>query len=411
MTMELRDMSSIEDVDRNRRVLMCVDERFDDIQGLGQNYTESIQKSLSALGPLKRAEMELLFKKWEFMDLFSEAEVTVLMNEGTLRHSLIWKRLFSEVELLKTDKEIQHTGKRLLDHLKVYPITPFAGTFSASKLQSFMDCPRKFYFNYVEKVFPNIVLEKDFDQMTSGTIIHEIIERFFKDKLTLDGLPELTRSIMQVYIKEKNLTLPGEVYLQRELIFNHRAKNGIQFILNVQNITGEKIEWKIEESFQVTDGLVINGRIDCLGEGSNYLFLLDFKSTEFSASSSVEVADYEAIQLWTYAYASKNLVKDYEKKEVVLGYVVLDDPSKSNLLTVSAELAEKIKEAKLCKIHKFKEEFSLKLTEAHEKMKNLADTILNERVFSSKPRKPGACLFCELNKVCVKSEVQDVQDA
>jgi CRISPR/Cas system-associated exonuclease Cas4 (RecB family) len=408
MTMDLKDMSSLEDADRKRRVILCVDERFDDIQGLGQNYTETIQKALSSLGPLKRNELELLFKHWEFKDLFSHADVTVFMDEGTLKHSLIWKRLFADIELHKTSKELKQHERIIKDHFKTLDKKSFDSTYSASKLQTFIDCPRKFYFSYVEKVFPQILLEKDFDPMTSGTIIHEIIEKFFKENLNDGQLKALTSRVLQIYIKEKNLELPREVYLQRELIFNHRAFNGIQFIRDIESKLGEKVEWKIEEAFKLTEGFTMNGRIDCMGISQKYLFLLDFKSTEFSASSSSDVADLEAIQLWAYAHASRSMVKDFDKKNVVIGYVVLDDASKSNLLTSDEEFTKIIKDSKLCKIHKFKEEFSEKLKEAQEKMLALSVAISTEKEFLAKPRKGSSCDFCELNKVCVKNEMQNV---
>lgn len=405
MTIDLKDMSTLEDVDRKRRVILCVDDRFDDIQSLGQNYTESIQKALAALGPLKRNELELLFRQWEFRDLFTHADVTVMMGEGTLKHSLIWKRLFQDIELTKISKSTPANERVPKDYFQTLEKKTFAGSFSASKLQTFVDCPRKFYFSYVDKVFPNVMLEKDFDPMTSGTIIHEIIEKFFKENLSLDDLKPLTTKIMQIYIKEKNLVLPREVYLQRELIFNHRALNGIQFIRDLEQKLGDKIEWKIEEPFQMDEKFKLNGRIDCLGLGSKYLLLLDFKSTEFSASSSSDVADYEALQLWAYAHASENRI---QSKTVILGYVVLDDASKSNLLTSDEETAKVIKDSKLCKIHRFKDEFSQKLKEAQEKMTALSLAIQTEKDFKAAPRKDATCTYCELNKVCVKSEIVNV---
>jgi len=118
LNIDLKDMSSLEDVKRDRRVILCVDDRFDEIQSLGQNYTETIQKALSALGPLKRNELELLFKQWEFHDLFSQGEVLVLMSESTLKHSLIWKRLFNDVTLVASENKTQHAERKLWIILK-----------------------------------------------------------------------------------------------------------------------------------------------------------------------------------------------------------------------------------------------------------------------------------------------------
>lgn len=409
LTIDLKDMSSLEDVSRDRRVILCIDERFEDIQSLGQNYTESIQKALAALGPLKRNELELLFRQWEFRDLFSNAEVVVLMNEGTLKHSLIWKRLFADIELNRIVRESERPERKLMDHFQTLAKKTFNGSYSASKLQTYIDCPRKFYFSYVDKVFPEINLVKDFDPMISGTIVHKIIERYFNENIKVEDIKGLITEVMATYIKENHLVLPQEVYLQRELIFTHRSLNGIQFIRKIEETFNEKINWQIEAPFRVSEPFNINGRIDCIGVSDKYIILLDFKSTEYSASSNAEVSDYEAIQLWVYAHASASMVESFDKKTVILGYVVLDDPSESNLLTSDEETALKLKEAKFCKNTRLKDEFPLKLNEAREKMMALTLAIEAEKNFSAKPRKNTTCTYCELNKVCVKTEVTDVQ--
>lgn len=404
LNIDLKDMSSLEDIDRKRRVFFCIDERFEDIQGLGQNYPESIQKSLTSLGPMKRNELELLFKQWEFRDLFSDADVTVLMNEGTLKHSLVWKRLFSEIELVPQEKTFVSKERILKDHFASLEKKSFEGTFSASKFQTFIDCPRKFYFNFVDKVFPDIVFEKDFDPMTSGTIIHEIIEMYFKRNLSLDDIKSLTTEVMNKYIQMKSLKLPKETYLQRELVFLHRATNGIQFVKNLETMIGEKVEWKIEESFELSDELQVKGRIDCFGTSSKYAFLLDFKSSV--ASTATEVADLEAIQLWVYSLASKKKISP--SQSIVMGYIVLDDPEKSTLLADSLDFQELIKTNKFSKFHFFKDGLEEKLKAANEKLVALTLAIKSEKSFSAKPRKASQCDWCELNKVCVKSEIADV---
>jgi len=408
MLIDLKDVSSVEDIDQRRRVIICIDDRFDGIQGMNQKYTESILKSLSSIGPIKRNELDLLFKQWEFNNLFSQAEVLVLMNEEILRHNLIWKRIFSEISLNKVDKVIHNSQKKLSDPLADLERIQFNGSLSASKIQTFIDCPRKFYFGFVDKIFPQIIPEKDFDSMTSGTIIHEVIEKFFKDNAQDDDLNSIVKSVMQSHIVKKSLSIPNEVYLQRELIFNHRARNGINFIRQIDNTLNEKISWKIEETFKLQSKATLNGRIDCLGVSSKHLFLLDFKSTEYSASSTKEVVDLDAIQLWTYAVASKYFVPQFENKTVVMGYVILDDPSKSILLTSDEKYFDLIKELALCKVHKIKEDFTNKISEAENKLEIYIQNILDERIYPPRPRKKSTCDYCELGKVCIKSEINHV---
>ena len=405
LNIDLKDMSSLEDVKRDRRVILCVDDRFDEIQSLGQNYTETIQKALSALGPLKRNELELLFKQWEFHDLFSQGEVLVLMSESTLKHSLIWKRLFLDVSLIEIENKVDHQEREIVDHFNKSEKLPFAGSFSASKFQTFLDCPRKFYFNYVDKIFPHISLENDFDSLVSGTISHKIIEIFHKDKLSEEDLPALTKKIMLEYIHEGNLSLSQEKFLKHELVFNHRSLNGIQFLQHVDQIMGSPVEWLMEEDFVFTDEYKITGKIDCIGRHGNTIFLLDFKSTKYGALSNKEIEQLDSLQLWAYAKAASKKTDNFEQKSVVMGFVTLDNPSESNLLFSELDLFEKFKAAKICKQQVFKTPYAEIFKSAQEKMLTVALAIQAETMYPARPRKNETCTYCELTKVCIKSEI------
>src|SRR5690606_24777624 len=199
-----------------------------------------------------RNELELLHKQWEFEDLFANGDVRVFMGESTLKHSLIWKRMFSNILLEEEGHKVNHPEKELIDPFHNLPHKTFSGALSASKFQTYLDCPRKFYFSFVEKIFPDVQLEKDFDPRVSGTIIHEIIECFFKENASIEELRLLTKRVMNKYVMEKKLSLPREVEEQRELIFYHRALNGISFLKKLEEVLQEKVEWKIEERFSLS---------------------------------------------------------------------------------------------------------------------------------------------------------------
>jgi CRISPR/Cas system-associated exonuclease Cas4 (RecB family) len=408
MTMKLLDFSSLEQLDRSKRVLLCIDERFDEVVALGQNYPESIQKSLLTLGPIKRNELELLFRNWEFKDLLGQAEVLILMNEGSQKHSLFWKRLLEDVKIHKINNNIRIHERYVCDYLQSFPKSNFSANLSASKLQSYIECPRNFYFSYVEKIFPDIKLEKDFDPLISGTIIHEVIELFFKNKIQLHDLRQLTTEVMRKWIGRLELSLPSDVFLQRELTFTHRAQNGILFIQELERRSGEIIEWTFEESFELNRHLSLKGRMDCLGKGAKHLFLIDFKSSEYSASSGSEIMKFDAVQLWIYAIAAAQKLGDLSHFNVTLGYVVLDDPSKSVIVSWDENLSENLKTHKMCKLTKVKEDFSTMLSHAHNRLLSLSSAIVEEKVFPPRPRTKDSCTYCELNKLCPKSELADV---
>lgn len=327
------------------------------------------------------------------------------MSEMTLKHSLVWKKLFADILLTKENLKEAKADRKLSDHLASYPKKNFSGSYSASKFQTFIDCPRKFYFTYVDQIFPKISLVKDFDPMTAGTISHKIIEVYFKQNLTLEDIPLLTRRVMQEFITLGKLEIGKETFLQRELIFNHRAHNGISFLKDLENALGLEVKWTIEADFNFTDSYKITGKIDCLGESSNLVLLLDFKSTKGGASPYSEVESLESLQLWAYAYAASRIIPDLKSKSIIMGFISLDKPSDSNLITNDAEILDKLKSSKICKQKIFSEDFSETFDKAKELMSDLAVSIASEEKFPAKPRKSKACHFCELTKVCVKSEI------
>lgn len=404
---ELKDMSSLEHLDRDRRVVLCIDERFEDIQSLAQNYTESVQKALGALGPLKRNELELLFKQWEFRDLFSRGKVIVLMGKETLKHNLIWKRLFANIKISPVGDKSELSERKVKDHFAFLEKKQFDGGFSASKLQSYIDCPRRFYFSYVDRTFPEVKLEKDFDPLTSGIIVHEIIEKFHKLGLQDRELGKLVWDTMQFYVRKNNLALSGETWLQNEVMFNHRSLNGIQYVRDLTAALGVPIDWEFEREFALDSSLVIRGKIDCVGTGGEYLFLLDFKSS--NSASGKEVENLENIQLWTYAHAAKSMFQDFSSRKVVMGFVLLDNPAKSRLFCDDKEFAKSLKSTGLVgSVHVFNNSFTETLSIAEEKMISLSLDISRDQTFQGKPRDPQKCNFCELNKLCVKSELENV---
>lgn len=404
---ELRDMSSLEDIPEGKKVILCIDERFEDIQSLGQNYTESIQKELSSIGPLKRNELDLLFRQWEFRSLFTRAEVSVLIPKGVLKHNLIWKRLFENVfdDLIKD--QLPYTGDRapVRDHLLLHPRKRFEGHFSASSLQSFRDCPQKFYFSYIESIEPEITIKNDIDPMLAGTISHKIIEVAHEKNASPDDLSAVTTEVFQRYIRENKLTLPQDTYDRHHLNFRQKAENGLRFLVSLAEKAGEKITWKMETGFRIDGDQTLKGKIDCIGIGEKRIYLLDFKSSKGSAATATDIASFEALQLWVYSLAARGIVPDFDKKEIVIGYVVLKTPEDSVLSTGDEEFYDTLKDSGISKLGFFEEGFRDSLGKAQELVTKLTLAIKAEEKFPSRPLHADVCTYCTLARICTKGAV------
>ncbi len=411
-TVELRDMSSLEEIPEGRKVILCIDERFEDIQSLTQNYTESIQKELSSIGPLKRNELELLFRQWEFQALFTRADVTVLIPKGVLKHNLIWKRLFENVfdGLVKDQLPSRGVRPELQDHLRLHARTKYTGNFSASSLQSFRDCPQKFYFTYVEDLSPDITIKNDIDPMLAGTISHKIIEEAHERNVSPEDIDGITTEVFRRFIRENKLTLPPDTYERHHLIFRQRAANGLGFLRDLEQHSGEKISWKMETGFKVEGENILKGKIDCIGTSEKRIYLLDFKSTAGSAGSAGDITSFEALQLWVYSLAAKGLIPDFEKKEIIIGYVVLKSPESSVLAMTDESLHQALDNSGITKLTMFEGSFVDNLKKAEEIVTALTLAIRKEEDFSSRPSHDSVCTYCNLSRICTKGAL-NVTDA
>ncbi len=403
-SVELRDMSSIEEIPQGKKVILCIDERFEDIQSLSQNYTETIQRELSAIGPLKRNELELLFRQWEFQSLFARADVTVLIPKGVLKHSLVWKRLFENVfdHLVKDQLPSCGTRPEIKDHLLAHPRRRFEGHFSASSLQTYRDCPQKFYFSYIEDLSPEVTIKNDIDPMLAGTISHKVIEVAHERGISPDNLEDVTNEVLQKYIVKNELTLAPDTLDRHRLIFRQRAANGLIFLRELEEKAGEKISWKMETGFKVEGENILKGKIDCIGTSEKRVYLLDFKSTAGSAGTGGEIMSFEALQLWVYSLAARGIIEDFSKKEIVIGYVVLKSPEQSILAMSDETLFQSLESTKLTKLSMLEENFHENLKKAEEVVTSLTLAIKKEESFPSRPAHEGVCTYCSLSRICTK---------
>lgn len=398
---DLLDLSSIDQVHGRGKVYLCIDDRFQDLMSLTSKYSEEIQKFLSPIGPLKRSELDLQFKKWEMESLIEKHQVIFLMPVELMKHNLVWKKILADIEFTRINQTSRPAENRAIINWNLGK--KFNGNFSASRLQTYLDCPKKFYFSFIEQIFPDLKLQKDIDPKVSGTIVHKIIEDFIKLKSDEKFDISFTRNIFEQFVQQEKLSMPYEVYEQRLIQLHHRAQNGIEFLDSLEKGMNFSIPWEIEKKFEIPERK-IKGQIDCIGEDKTHLFLFDFKSTKSAASTAKEIEAFESIQLWIYAQAARKMLPLKSKISVVFGYIVLDDPQDSLLISDDEEFLEKLKALKITRTKKI-DDFEMALDESHKFTDNLIQKITNDSSFPILPRKQDVCFFCELSSVCPRREV------
>ncbi|MGL2742994.1 PD-(D/E)XK nuclease family protein [Helicobacter pylori] len=183
-------------------------------------------------------------------------------------------------------------------------------SFSASSLNAFLTCKRRFYYHYMKRFKES---PKDESNSAVGSLIHELLkEAYEKDKNPYaleERLIWLLKTRENVTLKERLDTL---VALKKIQAFYLKEK---------ERFNAEIIILDLEKSFEtIIQGVAFKGHIDRIDKGANNeIILLDYKfksdlkldnmsKTQRGGLSPIEIAQISTdYQMAIYAFALKNL--------------------------------------------------------------------------------------------------------
>ncbi|WQT67132.1 ATP-dependent deoxyribonuclease AddB [Helicobacter pylori] len=183
-------------------------------------------------------------------------------------------------------------------------------SFSASSLNAFLTCKRRFYYHYMKRFKES---PKDENNSAVGSLLHELLkEAYEKDKNPY----ALEERLIQLLETRENIT-------PKERLDTLIALKKIQaFYLKEKERFNAKIKiLDLEKSFETAiQGVVFKGRIDRIDKtADNEITLLDYKfkndlkldnmsKTQRGGLSPIEIAQISTdYQMAIYAFALKNL--------------------------------------------------------------------------------------------------------
>ncbi len=183
-------------------------------------------------------------------------------------------------------------------------------SFSASSLNAFLTCKRRFYYHYIKRFKES---PKDENNSTIGSLLHEFLkEAYEKDKNPY----ALEERLIWLLETRENITpkerLDALVALKKIQAFYLKEKERFKAKIKILDL---------EKSFETTiQGVVFKGRIDRIDKtADNEMILLDYKfkselkldnmsKTQREGLSPIEIAQISAdYQMAIYAFALKNL--------------------------------------------------------------------------------------------------------
>ncbi|GAA7121955.1 ATP-dependent deoxyribonuclease AddB [Helicobacter pylori] len=183
-------------------------------------------------------------------------------------------------------------------------------SFSASSLNAFLTCKRRFYYHYMKRFKES---PKDESNSAVGSLLHELLkEAYEKDKNPY----ALEERLIQLLETRENITpkerLDTLIALKKIQAFYIREKERFKAKIKILDL---------EKSFETTiQGVAFKGRIDRIDKtADNEMILLDYKfksdlkldnmsKTQREGLSPIEIAQISTdYQMAIYAFALKNL--------------------------------------------------------------------------------------------------------
>ncbi|GAA7905295.1 ATP-dependent deoxyribonuclease AddB [Helicobacter pylori] len=183
-------------------------------------------------------------------------------------------------------------------------------SFSASSLNAFLTCKRRFYYHYMKRFKES---PKDESNSAVGSLLHELLkEAYEKDKNPY----ALEERLIQLLETRENITpkerLDTLIALKKIQAFYIKEKERFKAKIKILDL---------EKSFETTiQGVVFKGRIDRIDKtADNEIILLDYKfkndlkldnmsKTQRGGLSPIEIAQISTdYQMAIYAFALKNL--------------------------------------------------------------------------------------------------------
>jgi CRISPR/Cas system-associated exonuclease Cas4 (RecB family) len=172
-------------------------------------------------------------------------------------------------------------------------------SFSASALNSYLDCRLRFYFRYVAGLREKEEVVTDVDASTFGSMLHKAIELLYKpdkgEEFRLIDTHALERlkvfipkavddAIVDFYKAEsmEKLTLSGQLQIARSIMIKY-----IKAILNYDQLNGDFKVLNLERKYQAgipvdtvdgTQNIAIGGFIDRVDEKDGVIRLIDYKT-------------------------------------------------------------------------------------------------------------------------------------
>jgi RecB family exonuclease len=403
---KLYSLAQLQEVPDGAEVVMCISGRYSPILRSTNSLSFEMAQKLSSVGPIQNPRLEFLTYKTEILDLFCRARLTVLIEAELEESDLGWKEILDECQLNSIaqksyKKMIKSTPWTLINSTKDFKL-------SASRLQVYKECPRKYYHVYLEPFQVEIIKEHQLEARELGELEHKVVELAYKENIRAESTELLVfvQNHLDQLLKENNKKIGVHQYRIYQDEVYVLASNGLHFVerlSRLKDVISIEFELRLERLFPEKK---VRGSVDLLVKTKRGLLIIDFKRSAGSIpASATALARFEKIQLWFYL---SRLVSSVD--EVIgLGYFNLSDPEQSLLIcpedNITLELNEIVSDIN-CKFSKSRIDLDQVLKDYQDFERVLATKLMTDKEFKIQPEDENSCTYCDVQMICPRQYLE-----
>jgi len=183
---------------------------------------------------------------------------------------------------------------------KVEVFDASAITWSASRLKTYLDCKRKYYYRYIQKL-----QAKNDDELNEGAFLHSLLDHLHREEDSYSSKEEMQKNID--ILLDKLLPYDDAKTNYQKLLWKAKLKGFVE-----SQVAHFKADWKVverEKEFQSDiGGLKFKGRIDRIDQNATHTLVLDYKSgsiKEAQKSKNIEMLNDLQMSIYQQMLSSK----------------------------------------------------------------------------------------------------------
>lgn len=384
----------------NARNYVFADSGHDLSMGGATQYPKDVQEILLSLGPMRRKGLDLLFYIAQIRELLASPHTTLLLESGLEKHDPTWSHILSGFEIeegkisVKRDKlNFDDSEVDLSNFQEIERLSP-------TRMQSYLECPRKYYYQYIKKLGAEPDKVESVDSRLLGDVEHKVVQRYLQEghswneesferilQETLDSeIPPLYRERAALY---------DEIYAEVRFF----AKQSTRELLKLKKLDPD-IQFEVERKMESEEAI---GSADVIGFSKKLgPILLDLKRSSGSIPLKNEVEDLKKIQLWYYlnfSLGKEVLPESY----ALMGYINLSDPEQSLVFYQDQDINSKLTDVGFLSSGSrfpFKEDIQTYLDSFQELYSNTLKSMNVDKDFAINPESASSCNYCPGSAIC-----------